>query len=445
MKNNIKPPKLKADMEKLCLFARLLCPFDKKKFDKNMKIVDGKLLSSDDSQEEFTVGLKKVYEEASAESFSYSISASYNDDKMRCAVRKTSFRAFLVNGTRVVRREQSFLSWTLRLDTGRLILSMRRNKRSIVRTITSKFNPFARGKSLENEFNTMIFGGSYLTFMKSLVKMFYDVVWIDNVQVQFSLEDIHVTRCNVKEFMKRRYKKVFDPLFLCVNNYYIPVHFNESELNTISHYVSGEINKVLENSKEEKSWGHSVHDWLSRYYQIRYGVADNVSSDYINSCGIVKIKPRVHFENKAHFDNNHIKLAMKMSARDVVFDIPEFIPTKIFSDGVEASIIKDGIELYREGLEMRHCVNTYANKVIMNQSFIYKGTHNGQRITIEIAEVNSLVSDPDKDTEYRLSQVSRKANAPDVEATQKIDKWLKKNMKNYNPKVMGSYVLAEPF
>lgn len=403
-----KSTKLIANMDKLRIFSKAVVPFQES-FDANMFVKDGKILSASSSENEFTEGVEGVYRELSRTFSSFSSSASYDDDKMRVHIRLIEFYAFLENGRRrVVRKQTPWCSWTLRLDTGRIIFYYNNHGKPFIRTVISITREKFHFMKMSNPYIDKI---STYELMIKMINQFYNVLWLDGICTPISLEDIHMTRCNIQMYMKRRFKNIFDKRMLYYRDYFVPHHFDYDELQSILSYLNF--------NDERHSQHHSLTPIMEEYYINRYGVEQQTANDYLRMCIKIATIPRIHFENKRHFDNYHVDMAKRLEVTDITFEYPENIPVEVKTNNLQLNVIQDGIQLYRESVEQANCVNSYANDIERCRKIIYSGFANESRITVELAANGSKY--------YSVTQVVGKANNIIPEALEEVKRHFDKH------------------
>ena len=354
--------------------------------------------TSEHTVEVFSDHIERIKNCSLGQFLSWSTTSYYNKKVFKISHKQKHFKAVLVKGKRMITRKELYVSLTMNLETGRMMYYQQNGKYKTIRNFisTSTFT----GANLKHLFvsNTAV-----LVF-KTIDLMVGDVKWIKGLMMPLTLEDIVKTDGNPKSYMLRRFKKNVPFPYLYHNCKWLVENYSYSELFTILQFVN------LEKSISGYQYGKEDFNVLSDYWIARYNINGISASDYYNMCRDLAIKPQLKFENKAHFENNHIRIALKYKVRDITFNIPKGIPDIIINGQMKLKLIKTGLDLYKEGVLMSHCVNTYANDVEDNKSFIYKGYIKNTRITLELKQ-NKIIN---KRYLYCLSQVKGKKDINDI-------------------------------
>ena len=365
-----------------------LSPIDQLVLSKNMRWEGDKILSGSMSEDEFKNEYSRLKECKSRRFDSVSTTAEIKNGEIKVRITVKKFYAYLKGGKRRISKKVVHFLYTLK-PTGRLYLSKKDGKRTGIRTIRSDSFTGRNSVQFVADIPAMRFN-----IVRDLVNIFFKVDWIKDLKVSYSLEDMVKSKCSIKYFMKHRYGKVFPKIFLyryseCIDNY------STDDLETISKYL-----------KDDRSLDYFSRGMFSIYFTERYGVTKQTADDYIRICDDLAIIPKIRFENKEHLNNEHVRLSLERDVRQFTLKVPDWVPEVIEGDNHKFDLITTGEELFKEGIAMSHCVNSYGSRVEKLESLIYRGTYMDQRVTMEICpNWNSK-------HKYLLGQVQKKANKP---------------------------------
>lgn len=333
----------------------------------------------------------------------------YNDKSLKIIHKEKIFKAFLNKGKRYISHSLVRVSLTMDLKTGRIHYYYSSGKYKIVR------NYIAKRTQGNNEHRFLLAANTYQVMGNICKILLGDIIWLKDIQATYTFEDIVACNGSPKLFILRRFKKNIPLIFLYHDCPWIIKNYDFKDLFTISQFIKNKVGSLY-------STGEAY--LLSTYWVNRYDIGVIEAGDYYNICRSLAVLPRIRFENKAHFLNNHIKLALTVKVKHINFVIPDKIPLKIENDFLNLKLIQTGVGLYKEGVEMNHCVNTYANDIESQHCFIYKGTVLDKRVTIEVKK------DFNKETdlvEYTPRQVKGKKDEKWTYITHCVNTYFKKN------------------
>jgi hypothetical protein len=143
-----------------------------------------------------------------------------------------------------------------------------------------------------------------------------------------------------------------------------------------------------------------THTWL-----IRDWIADHVT---------LKKKLSLKITSEKRIMDEHLRMSRQIQLRGIKDISVKPIYKKIMKnfpiDKVE--LIADKDRLMKEGIEMEHCVASYAQMINRGQCCILSIPYEGERYTAEIGFTGRMMADNNSHSEYKLKQLRGFRNKP---------------------------------